>query len=108
RALADCTQEAAAHFILREQCLDQRGLNELVRIRLELGRLATRTQGVDGELRAGVVRFLAVMLAATAAHVQWLVGVERIKETAHGILPVVGEAMLGAMQSMHYRAGRRV
>jgi hypothetical protein len=82
RALAHGAQEAAAHRVLREQGLDQRGLDKLVAVGLEFTREAALAQLDGGSL--GMVVGHRVVAAAAALEHQRAVGIEGREEFGHG------------------------
>ncbi len=107
---ADRAQEAAAQRVLREQRLDQRGLDEGIRVRLEFGRLAAPAQlgGRAFGARRGSVFVGVGMQAAGAAQPQRPVGVVGVKAgVAHrSCLGFRTRSMLGPRGRRRHRARR--
>ena len=109
-ALAHRTQEAAAHCVLREDGLDQRGLNERVAVGLEVTREAAAFE-LDGsagrrkplELLLPVIG-LGVVCATTAFEHQRAVGVVGGKVFGRGI--VHGVTSQGWMRATMQRPGQ--
>jgi hypothetical protein len=105
-AFAHGAQETAAFLVLREDGLDQRGLDELVAVGLELGGLAAAAQ-LDGRAvghHLGVVVGQCVVASARALHHEWTVGVVGVEEFGHD---APRELMTGASCKLRASAGLR-